>query len=239
MLSSGTSPHHNSHLRGRSPAAKDRVRISPPPPTTSPLRMDPRPLPLLRRRRVLFPLFAFALLCLFLFSPSHDLFGLPPALQGLRRVSPASIAALMRPPVDEIHGLLYYAVHQNEGLAHDAPDPTRQLDISVYADGVRSPTPDWPSRVKHLNAEAPLIVFSKVGLTFQFHSLCLGSPKTTSDCFWVLRLTDVLLVGDVLLCLRGVVFTCVPWELGSQIFEKGKSSLRTLRARPTTQDHRG
>jgi glutaredoxin len=67
----------------------------------------------------------------------------------------------MRPPVDEIHGLLYYAVHQNEGLAHDAPDPTRQLDISVYADGVRSPTPDWPSRVKHLNAEAPLIVFSK------------------------------------------------------------------------------
>ena len=164
MLSSGASPHHNSRLRGRSPAAKDRVRISPPPPTTSPVKMDPRPLPLFRRRRVLFPLFALVLLFLFLFSPSQDLFGLPPALQGLRRVSPASIAALMRPSVDELHGLLYYAVHQNEALAHDAPDPTRPLDLSVYADGVRSPTPDWPSRVKHLNAEAPLIVFSKVRL---------------------------------------------------------------------------
>jgi len=123
--------------------------------------MDARPLPLLRRRRILFPLFTLALLCFFLFSPSHDLFGLPPALQGLRRVSPASIAALMRPSADELHGLLYYAVHQNEALAHDAPDPTRPLDLSVYADGDRAPTPDWPSRVKHLNAEAPLIVFSK------------------------------------------------------------------------------
>ena len=174
MLSSGTSPHHNPRLRGRSPAAKDRdrVRISPPSPTTSPLRMDPRPLPLLRRRRVLFPLITLTLLCLFLFSPSHDLFGLPPALQGLRRVSPASIAALMRPPTDEMHGLLYYAVHQNEGLAHDAPDPTRPLDLSVYVDGDHAPTPDWPSRVKHLNAEAPLIVFSKVRLTFQFLPSC-------------------------------------------------------------------
>jgi len=162
MLTSGASPHHNSHLRGRSPAAKDRVRISPPPVIDIDIaKMDARPLPLLRRRRILFPLFTLALLCFFLFSPSHDLFGLPPALQGLRRVSPASIAALMRPSADELHGLLYYAVHQNEALAHDAPDPTRPLDLSVYADGDRAPTPDWPSRVKHLNAEAPLIVFSK------------------------------------------------------------------------------
>ena len=137
--------------------------------------MDARPLPLLRRRRVLFPLFTIALLFLFLFSPSHDLFGLPPALQGLRRVSPASIAALMRPSVDELHGLLYYAVHQNEALAHDAPDPTRPLDLSVYADGDRAPTPDWPSRVKHLNAEAPLIVFSKVRFLL-FSRFCV------SDC---------------------------------------------------------
>jgi hypothetical protein len=72
----------------------------------------------------------------------------------------------MRPSVDELHGLLYYAVHQNEALAHDAPDPTRPLALSVYADGDRSPTPDWPSRVKHLNAEAPLIIFSKVRLNF-------------------------------------------------------------------------
>ncbi|KAI9437613.1 thioredoxin-like protein [Lactarius indigo] len=128
--------------------------------------MDPRPLPLLRRRRVLFPLFVLALLCLFLFSPTQDLFGLPPALQGLRRVSPASIAALMRPRVDEIHGLLYYAVHQEETLAHDAPDPTRPLSLSVYADGDPAPTPDWAARVKHLNAEAPLIVFSKTYCPF-------------------------------------------------------------------------
>lgn len=180
MLVSGTSPHHNTRLRGRSPGAKDRVRISPLPPTASPSRMDPRPFPLLRRRRVLFPLFALVLLCLFLFSPSHDLFGLPPALQGLRHVSPASIAALMRPPVDEIHGLLYYAVHQNEGLANDAPDPTRPLALSVYVDGDHSPKSDWASRVKHLNAEAPLIVFSKVRQTFffQFHAVCWISGCT-------------------------------------------------------------
>ncbi|KAH8993503.1 thioredoxin-like protein [Lactarius akahatsu] len=165
MLSSGTSPHHNTRLRGRSPAAKDRVRISPPPPT-SPLKMDARPLPLLRRRRVLFPLFALALLCFFLFSPTHDLFGLPPALQGLRHISPASISALrfMRPRVDEMHGLLFYAVHQKEGFAHDAPDPTHPLNLSVYADG--DPSPDWASRVKHLNSEAPLIVFSKTYCPF-------------------------------------------------------------------------
>ncbi|KAF8467914.1 thioredoxin-like protein [Russula ochroleuca] len=123
------------------------------------------PLPPLHRgrRRVLLPLLVLAILFLFLFlfSSSHDLLGLPPALQGLRRVSPASIAALVQHRVTEIHGLLYYAVHESEALAHDAPDPTRPLDLSVYADGELAPKPDWPARVKHLDAEAPLIVFSK------------------------------------------------------------------------------
>jgi hypothetical protein len=139
--------------------------------------MDGLPRPhLLRRRRILFPLFTLALLFLFFFSPSHDLLGLPPALQGLRRVSPASIAALMRPRVDEIHGLLYYAVHSNEALAHDAPDPTRPLDLSIYADGDLAPTPDWPARVKLLNAETPLVVFSKVRpLVFSFHWFVVGN----------------------------------------------------------------
>lgn len=114
------------------------------------------------RRRALFSLTALVLLFLFLFSPSHDLLGLPPALQGLRRVSPASITSLMRHRVVEIHGLLYYAVNENEGLAHDAPDPSRPLDLSVYADGDPAPKPDWPARVKLLNEETPLIVFSKV-----------------------------------------------------------------------------
>jgi hypothetical protein len=178
MLTSGNNPHSNSsRLRGRSPSAKDRARISPPSTMPSPSRMDalPRP-PLLRRRRVLFSLFSLLLLGLFLFSSSHDLFGLPPALRGLRHVSPASIAALMRPRVDEIHGLLYYAVHSNEALAHDAPDPTRPLDLSIYADGDLAPTPDWPARVSLLNAETPLIVFSKVSpLPFSLHWFIMGN----------------------------------------------------------------
>lgn len=173
MLTGSSNPHPSSRTitRGRSPAAKDRPRISPLSPTTTsalgaPSRMDGcaacvRPLNR-GRRRVLLSLLALVLLFLFLFSPSHDLFGLPPALQGLRRVSPASIAALVKPRVTEIHGLLYYAVHESEGLAHDAPDPTRPLDLSVYADGDPAPKPDWPARVKHLDEEAPLIVFSKV-----------------------------------------------------------------------------
>jgi hypothetical protein len=181
MLSDCSNPYPNSRTRGRSFAAKDRLRISPPPPTASPIIVTARPLsrmdscypccgsvlartwPLRRgRRRVLLPLLALVLLFLFLFSPSHDLLGLPPALQGFRRVSPASITSLMRHRVTEIHGLLYYTVHDNESLAHDAHDPTRSLDLSVYADGDTAPKPDWPTRVKDLNAAMPLIVFSKV-----------------------------------------------------------------------------
>ena len=115
-----------------------------------------------RSRRVclLLTLPTFLLLFLFLFSSSHDLLGLPPALQGLRRVSPASIAALVRPRVGEIHGLLYYAVQENDALADDVPDPTRPIDLFVYADG--DPAPNWPARVKALNQVTPLIVFSKV-----------------------------------------------------------------------------
>jgi hypothetical protein len=175
---SGSNPHPKSRTRGRSPAAKDRLRISPPPPTASstiagpPSKMDSYPCCgnvqarawyLLRgRRRALLSLIALVLLFLFLFSPSHDLFGLPPALQGFRRVSPASITSLMRHRVTEIHGLLYYVVNEKEALAHDALDPTRSLDLSVYADGDPAPKPDWPVRVKLLNAETPLVVFSKV-----------------------------------------------------------------------------
>jgi len=66
----------------------------------------------------------------------------------------------MRPRVDEIHGLLYYALQENEALADDVPDPTRPIDLSVYADG--DPAPNWPARVKLLNEVTPLIVFSKV-----------------------------------------------------------------------------
>jgi hypothetical protein len=121
----------------------------------------PRP-PMLRRRRILF-LVVLTLLCFFLFSSSHDLFGLPPALQGLQRVSPAGIATLMRPWPGEIHGLLYYAIHLDQGLAHDAPDPTQPLDLSIYGDrDAASPSPDWSARMKLLDSETPLVVFSKV-----------------------------------------------------------------------------
>ena len=131
----------------------------------------PRPSRVRRRRRrmIFLALTALTLLFLFLFSPTHDFLGLPPALQGLRRVSPASIAALMRPPrvdVDEIHGLLYYAVQENEALADDLPDPTRPIDLAVYADG--DPAPNWPARVKLLDEVTPLIVFSKVRPLFSF-----------------------------------------------------------------------
>jgi len=53
------------------------------------------------RRRVLLPLLAPIL---FFLSPSHDLLGIPPVLQGLWRVSPTGIASLMRHRITEIHG---------------------------------------------------------------------------------------------------------------------------------------
>jgi hypothetical protein len=158
----------------------------------------PFSLPVLHRgrRRILLPLLVLALLFLFLFSSSHDLFGLPPALQGLRRVSPASIAALVQNRgVTEMHGLLYYAVHESDqALAHDAPDPTRPLDLSVYADGELAPKPDWLARVKHLDAEAPLIVFSKVRLSAFFCLLMAGM----AELFILFLGVDVLPVGGVL-----------------------------------------
>jgi hypothetical protein len=169
----GNNHHPNSRLRGRSPISKDRARISPPPPTTP--SSPPRQHGLLRRRRRALLLLALsALLFLFLFSSSHDLLGLPPALHGLRRVSPASIAALVRPRpgVNELHGLLYYAVQEDEALAVDAPDPTRPIDLSVYADGDRAS--DWPARVKRLDQATPLIVFSKVCLLCFFFSSCVS-----------------------------------------------------------------
>jgi len=44
------------------------------------------------------------------------------------------------------------------------PDPTRPIDLSVYADG--DPAPNWPARVKVLNEVTPLIVFSKTYCSF-------------------------------------------------------------------------
>jgi len=94
----------------------------------------------------------------------------------------------VRPRVDEIHGLLYYAVHESEALAIDAPDPTRPLALSVYADGDPNPTPDWPARVKHLNAETPLIVFSKArrllffGFPMAVMADCEGGLENQSNC---------------------------------------------------------
>jgi hypothetical protein len=99
--------------------------------------------------------------------------------------------------VAEIHGLLYYAVHENDealALAHDAPDPTRPLDLSVYADGEPAPKPDWPARVKLLDEETPLIVFSKVT------HIVLSVDSRALIAFFSLFWTDVLLVGGVLGC---------------------------------------
>ncbi len=52
----------------------------------------------------------------------------------------------MRYRVTKTHGLLYYAVNDNEALVHDTPDPTRLLDMSVFADGDTASKPDWPAR---------------------------------------------------------------------------------------------
>ena len=218
---SGSNPHPKSRIRGRSPATKDSLRISPPSPTASStftsrsFKMDScpccgsvlaRPSYLLRgRRRTLFSLFALVLLFLFLFSPSHDFLGLPPALQGLRRVSPASITSLMGHRVNEIHGLLYYTVNENEALAYDALDPSRSLDLSVYANGETAPKPDWPARVKLLNAETPLIVFSKVRLSV----FVILDKAEIVLLILILVLTDVLPVGGGILgCFLCLVMLC-------------------------------
>jgi hypothetical protein len=107
--------------------------------------------------------------------------------------------------VNEIHGLLYYTVNENEALAHDALDPSRPLDLSVYADGETAPKPDWPARVKLLSAETPLIVFSKVR-----PSVLLILDKAEIDLLFIICvLADVLPVGGgVLGCFLCLGMLC-------------------------------
>ncbi|KAA1475170.1 thioredoxin-like protein [Dentipellis sp. KUC8613] len=120
----------------------------------------------LRRRRLLWPLLAGCALLLFLFfSSSHELLALPPALQGLHPLSRASIAHLVRPRADEISGLLYFVTRRPDAVlslesagAGVGLDPAKAIDLKVYEGG---DWVDWARAVKTMNAETPLVVFSK------------------------------------------------------------------------------
>ena len=124
----------------------------------------------LRRRRVLYPLIALALFFVFIFSP-HDLFSLPSGVKDLSgSLSPASISQFVHNRADEIHGLLYFVVNKpDKMLSLESPellglDPAKPIDLKVYESGDLT-KPNWAKRVKELDAQTPLVVFSKVSLT--------------------------------------------------------------------------
>lgn len=120
----------------------------------------------LRRRRVLYPLIALTLFFVFIFSP-HDLFSLPSGVKDLSgSLSPASISQFVHNRADEIHGLLYFVVNKpDKMLSLESPellglDPAKPIDLKVYESGDLA-KPNWAKRVKELDAQTPLVVFSK------------------------------------------------------------------------------
>ena len=113
---------------------------------------------LIRRNRTLILIAAAVLAFIFLgsrhlFSESFD-------------ISQSKIAGYLstsRTKVDEIYGLIHLVtggIEKQDTLA-EAPDadPTKALDLSVYADG--KPI-EWRSELKRLDTKYPIVVFSKV-----------------------------------------------------------------------------
>ncbi|THH09553.1 hypothetical protein EW146_g8654 [Bondarzewia mesenterica] len=159
---------HTTAIRVRVPTALPHITYPPPKYTAG--AMDPTR-PFLRRRRVLYPLLAAGLFFFFFFSSSHDLFALPPALSDLGPLSRASITQLIRSRADEIHGLLYFVVNKPDKMlsleSHEllGLDPAKPIDLKVYESGDLA-KPDWRKRVKDLDAQTPLVVFSKTYCQF-------------------------------------------------------------------------
>lgn len=117
-----------------------------------------------RRRRVL--LIALLLAFFLFYSASWPL---PPLnLSGVSSsLSRANIVSLVKgPPVEEIYGLLHFVTSDDDRmLSHSVKvDPGAPIDLTVYLGGEQ---PDWPSHMKRLREEYPLVVFSK---TFCPHS---------------------------------------------------------------------
>ncbi len=68
-----------------------------------------------------------------------------------------------RPKVDEIYGLIHMTtggIEKQDTLTEAADaDPTKPIDLSVYAEGKQI---DWRREVKRLDTKYPIVVFSKV-----------------------------------------------------------------------------
>lgn len=75
----------------------------------------------------------------------------------------ADYLSTSRPKVDEIYGLIHLAtggIQSQDTLTEAADaDPTKPLDLSVYAEGKQI---DWRREVKRLDTKYPIVVFSKV-----------------------------------------------------------------------------
>ncbi|KAF8347711.1 thioredoxin-like protein [Amanita rubescens] len=67
-----------------------------------------------------------------------------------------------RPKVDEVYGLIHLVtggIEEQDTLTEAADgDPTKPIDLSVYAEGRQI---DWRKEVKRLDTKYPIVVFSK------------------------------------------------------------------------------
>jgi hypothetical protein len=124
-----------------------------------------------RRRRIFaFTLFIVAMVFLFQFGAPWEMSttlkdaGIKPT--GLSR---ANIAALVKPKVDEIYGLLHFVTRTDKILSSTSVklDPSKPIGLDVYG----SETEDWKKNVEILNTEFPVVVFSKAR-TFPSISEC-------------------------------------------------------------------
>ncbi|KAJ7502376.1 thioredoxin-like protein [Mycena galericulata] len=122
----------------------------------------------IRRRRFIVVIVALVGFIYFFGSPFH----LPEALKEVSgTVSRANIAHFVKSnsktpvKVDEIFGLLHLVTGDSEHehiLGHtESFDPTKPVDMAVYAAGSGKDDVDWNQRVRELNEQYPLVVFSK------------------------------------------------------------------------------
>ena len=123
------------------------------------------PLTTFRRRRYLIAITVIATFTFFYLGiPQWEL---PHSLKvdGLGPLSRANIVQLTKmrkaktaQDVDEIYGLLHLVVYKKTPLSRDV-EATRPIDMAIYGGDKKL---DWAKNVQRLNAEYPIVVFSKV-----------------------------------------------------------------------------
>ena len=111
--------------------------------------------PRVRRRRLALLVVLLAGILLFLFAPWE--------IPGISRANVGQLIKQKKLAVEEIYGLLHLVTgdHEQAHVLNKVDlDPTTPLAMAIYAAG--DSTLDWHKEMALINAEYPVVIFSKV-----------------------------------------------------------------------------